>query len=160
MAYAGRIKFLGYGFYKGKKGFRMRVHKKAQLKMRKRVKELTSRRTVNSYDEWKKSIRQYVVGWTNYYRLADMGTFLKETDQWMRRRIRMVIWKKWKKTKTKYKNLRKLGINHEGAYMTANCSRGYWWIAHTVIINMALSNERLEKAGYTFFSPYYRSVSA
>lgn len=160
VAYAGRIKFLGYGFYKNKSGFQMRVHRKAQAKMRKRVKELTSRRKVNSYEEWKKSIRQYVVGWTNYYKLADMGNFLKGTDQWMRRRIRMVIWKKWKKPKTRYKHLRKLGISHKGAYMTANCFRGYWWVAQTVVINTALSNERLEKAGYTFFSTYYRSVCA
>ena len=128
--------------------------------MRKKVKELTSRSKVNSFSEWKKSIRRYVVGWTNYYKLADMGNFLKETDQWMRRRIRMVIWKKWKKPKTKYKNLRKLGISHESAYMTANTSRGYWWVAKTVVMNTALSNERLEKAGYAFFSPYYRSVCA
>ena len=77
-------------------GFRMRVHKKAQLKMRKRVRELTGRRKVNSYTEWRKSIRQYVIGWMNYYKLADMGSFLKRTDEWMRRRIRMVFWKKWK----------------------------------------------------------------
>lgn len=160
VAYASRIKYLGYGFYKSKTGFRMRVHQKSQSKMRKRVKELTSRNKVNSYGEWKKTIRQYVAGWTNYYKLADMGNFLKETDQWMRRRIRMVIWKKWKKPKTKYKNLRNLGISHANAYMTANTSRGYWWVAKTVVINTALSNERLEKAGYAFFLPYYRSVCA
>ena len=160
VAYAGKIKFLGYGFYKARNGFRMRVHKKVQRKMCKRVKELTSRRKVNNYDKWKKDIRQYVVGWTNYYKLADMGNFLKETDQWMRRRIRMVFWKKWKKPKTRYKNLRKLGINHENAYMTANTRRGYWWVAKTVVINTALSNERLEKAGFKFFHPCYRSVAA
>lgn len=55
VAYAGRIKFLGYGFYKGRDGFRMRVHKKPQLKMRKRVRDLTSRRTVNDYAGWKKA---------------------------------------------------------------------------------------------------------
>ena len=160
VAYASRIKFLGYGFYKNRDGFRMRVHKKAQLKMRKRVRELTSRRKVNSYTEWRKSIRQYVVGWTNYYKLADMGNFLKRTDEWMRRRIRMVFWKKWKRVRTRYKNLRKLGVNHENAYMTANTRRGYWWVAKTVVINTALSNERLERDGFKFFSSYYRSVCA
>ena len=160
VAYASRIKFLGYGFYKNKDGFRMRVHKKAQLKMRKRARELTSRRKVNSYTEWRKSIRQYVVGWTNYYKLADMGNFLQSTDKWMRRRIRMVFWKKWKRVKTRYKNLRKLGISHENAYMTANSRRGYWWVAKTVVMNTALSNERLERDGFKFFSSYYRSVCA
>lgn len=55
MAYASKIKFLGYGFYKSREGFGLRVHRKAQEKMRNRVKELTSRRTVNDYEGWKKT---------------------------------------------------------------------------------------------------------
>lgn len=160
VAYAGQIKFLGYGFYKNTSGFRMRVHRKSQLRMRKRVKELTSRRTVNDYEGWKRSLKQFVTGWTNYYKLADMGNFLKEVDQWMRRRIRMVFWKKWKRVRARYRNLRKLGLQHELAYMTANTRRGYWFTAGTVALNMALSNEKLEKAGFLSFTSYYRSVAA
>lgn len=86
VAYAGKIKFLGYGFYKRQKGFRMRVHKKAQAKMRTRIKELTSRSHVNDYEEWKLKLKQFITGWVNYYKLADMKSLLQSTDEWMRRR--------------------------------------------------------------------------
>lgn len=61
-AHAGKIKFLGYGFYKSQKGFRFRVHKKAQARMRKRVKELTSKRYVNDDEAWKKTLKQCITG--------------------------------------------------------------------------------------------------
>lgn len=159
VAYAGKIKFLGYGFYKSQKGFRLRVHKKSQMKMRTRIKELTSRSRVNSYEMWKQTLKRFVVGWVNYFKLADMKKLLESTDEWMRRRIRMVFWKKWKRVRTRYRNLRKLGINHNGAYITACCCRrGYWFIASTLIMQTALSNTRLEKAGFISFRSYCKSA--
>ena len=158
VAWAGRIKFLGYGYYKSRKGFGLRVHQKSQAKMRKRVKELTSRRRVNDYEEWRKKLKRFVVGWVNYYRLADMKTLLESTDEWMRRRIRMVFWKKWKRVRTRYRNLRKLGISERNAGILANTRKGYWRTASSPILNMALSNERLAKQ-FQFFSPYYKSVA-
>ena len=160
VAYAGKIKFLGYGFYKNQKGFGLRVHQKAQQKMRKRVKELTSRRTVNDYERWKRELKRYVVGWVNYFKLADMKQLLTDTDEWMRRRIRMVFWKKWKRGRTRYKNLRKLGLNHNDAYMTANNRMGYWATVNTRTVKIALSNQRLEKAGFQLFLSYYKSVAS
>lgn len=155
VAYAGKIKFLGYGFYKGAKGFGMRVHEKSKAKMKAKVKELTSRSKVNSYEEWKTALKQFVVGWVNYYKLASMTKYLKDIDKWMRRRIRMVFWKKWKRVRTRYKNLRKLGIDHNHSWMTACCRRGYWYVAGGSVMETALSNQRLEKAGFQFFSSYY-----
>ena len=160
VAYAGKTKLLGYGFYKGRKGFGLRVHQKAQLKMRKRVKELTSRRTVNDYEGWKQVLKRFVVGWVNYFKLADMRGLLENTDKWMRRRIRMVFWKKWKRIRTKYKNLRKLGVSERNAGILANSRKGYWRIASSPILDAALSCERLSKAGFTMFLPYYKSVTA
>ena len=158
VAYAGKIKFLGYGFYKGQKGFGLRVHQKSQQKMRKRVKELTSRRTVNDYEQWKENLKRYVVGWVNYFKLADMRNLLASTDEWMRRRIRMVFWKKWKRVRTRYRNLRKLGLSHNDAYMTASNRKGYWAVANTRTVKTALSTQRIEKAGFQMFSTYYKSV--
>ncbi len=160
VAYAEKTKFLGYGFYKGRKGFGLRVHQKAQLKMRKRVKELTSRRTVNDYEGWKQVLKRFVVGWVNYFKLADMRGLLENTDKWMRRRIRMVFWKKWKRIRTKYKNLRKLGVSERNAGILANSRKGYWRSASSPILDAALSCERLSKAGFTMFLPYYKSVTA
>lgn len=160
VAYAGKIKFLGYGFYKSRKGFSLRVHQKSQRKMRQRVKELTSRRYVNDYEGWKRRLKRFVVGWVNYYRLADMKTLLEGTDEWMRRRIRMVFWKKWKRVRTRYRNLRKLGTSTRNAGILANTRKGYWRTASSPILNAALSNERLVKAGFQMFLPYYKSVVA
>lgn len=160
VSYAGKIKFLGYGFYKSQKGFGLRVHEKTKRKMIARVRELTSRRTVNDYEEWKKSLKRFIVGWVNYYKLADMRKLLKSTDEWMRRRIRMVFWKKWKRVRTKYRNLRKLGVSHDNALMTASCRRGYWFAANTFVMKEALSNTRLERAGFVSLGGYYKSVAA
>ena len=160
VAYATRIKFLGYGFYKFGDGFKLRVHKKSQDKMRKKVKELTSRRYVNSYEVWKRELKQFIMGWVNYYKLADMKKLLMSTDKWMRRRIRMVFWKKWKRVRTRYRNLGKLGIDHNVAHMAANRRRAYWFMASNPAIEKALSNKRLEKAGFLSFWSYCKSVSA
>jgi len=160
VAYAGRIKFLGYGFYKGRKGFRPRVHAKAKAKMKAKVKALTSRRYVPSYEEWKKKLKRFVVGWTNYYKLADMDSWLKSIDEWMRRRIRAVFWKRWKRVRTRWRNLEKLGTSHSNAGILANSRKGHWRIASSPILQAALSNQRLEKAGFQFFESYYKSVTA
>ena len=161
VAYAGKIKFLGYGFYKGKKGFSLRVHAKSKAKMKARVRELTSRRTVNDYEKWKVDLKRYVVGWVNYYKLADMGAYLQSVDERMRKRIRMVFWKKWKRVRARWRNLLKLGISNRNAGILANSRKGYWRIASSPILQTALSNERLEKAGFQFFYSYYRkSVAA
>ena len=161
VAYAGKIKFLGYGFYKGRRGFSLRVYAKSKAKMKARVRELTSRRTVNDYEKWKVDLKRYVVGWVNYYKLADMGKYLQSIDEWMRRRIRMVFWKKWKRVRTRWRNLLKLGISNRNAGILANSRKGYWRIASSPILQTALSNQRLEKAEFQFFYSYYRkSVAA
>ncbi|MCQ2432540.1 MAG: group II intron reverse transcriptase/maturase, partial [Clostridia bacterium] len=155
VAYAGKIKFLGYGFYKNAKGFCLRVHEKSKAKMKAKVKELTSRRNVNSYEEWKEALTRFVIGWVNYYKLASMKEYLKDIDEWMRRRIRMVFWKKWKRVRTRWRNLHKLGISNHSAGILACSRKGYWRIADSPIMKTALSNQRLEKAGFQYFSSYY-----
>lgn len=158
VAYAGSVKFLGYGFYKAKEGFRPTVHKKSKEKLKAKVRELTQRRNVISYDGWKQRLAWLIRGWVNYYKLADMRGWLEEIDGWMRRRIRMVIWKKWKRVRTRWKNLEKLGINHEEAGQMACSRKGYWRLSETPAIHRAISNDRLRKAGYMFFSEYYASA--
>ncbi len=160
VAYAGKIKFLGYGFYKNQKGYQPRVHEKSKEKMKAKVKRLTGRRYVPDYQGWKQELKQFITGWVNYYRLANMGSWLKQIDEWMRRRIRMVFWKRWKRVKTRYHNLEKLGISHSNAGILANSRKGYWRRARSPILNVALSNERLEKDGFQYFFSYYKTVTA
>ena len=82
------------------------------------------------------------------YQLANMKRLLLETDEWLRRRIRMCIWKAWKKVKTKVANLIRCGINKYKAYEWGNTRKGYWRIADSYILYRAITNEYLCRAGY------------
>lgn len=158
VAYIGRIKFLGYGFYPAKGEMKLRVHGKSIAKMKKKIREITSRRQGISYEELKLNLKQYVVGWVNYFKLANMKILLKDIDQWLRRRLRMFIWKRWKKVKTRYKRLKQLGYNHSNAIKYANTRKGYWQVAGSQILSCSITDNRLRKQGYQFFSDYYKTV--
>ena len=88
------------------------------------------------------------MGWIGYYHLATMKRFLLETDEWLRRRIRMCIWKAWKKPKTKVANLIRCGIDKYKSYEWGNTRKGYWRISGSYILHRAISNESLRKVGY------------
>lgn len=160
VAYIGKVKFLGYGFYPSKDGIKLRVHPKSIAKMKGRVKEITSRNNGLSYEVVKLKLKQFIYGWINYFKLADMKSLLKRTDEWLRRRLRMYIWKRWKRIRTRYSMLKKLGLNHSNAIKYANTRKGYWHIANSQILACTITNNRLRKSGYTFFADYYKSVKA
>jgi len=157
-AYISKIKFLGYSFYVTKGEGRLRVHPKSIAKMMERIRTLTSRSNGWGYARRKEALRQYITGWVNYFKLADMRKLLERVDTWYRRRLRMVIWKQWKRIRTRGRNLMKLGINKHKAWEWANTRKGYWHIANSYILSRTVTNERLRLAGYVFFSDYYRSV--
>ena len=156
--YIGKVKFLGFSFYVYKGEARIRIHPKSVNKMKNRIKELTGRSKGYSNEERIIKIKQYITGWINYFKLADMIKLLKEIDNWMRRRIRMVYWKQWKKVRTRYKNLKKLGLNHESALKYANTRKGYWRISNSPVLSTTLRNEVLKEKGIIFFFEYYRQV--
>lgn len=160
VSYIGKIKFLGYGFYPSKIGIKARVHSKSVAKMRNRIREITARNNALGYENLKKKLKEYVTGWINYFKLADMKKMLTTTDQWLRRRIRMYIWKQWKKVKTRYTMLRKLGLNYNDARKYSCTRKGYWRIAKSQIVNCTITDKRLRNAGYTFFLDYYQTVRA
>lgn len=158
VAYIGRIKFLGYGFYPSKGGVKLRVHSKSIVKMKNKVRDITSRNNGISFEALKLKLKQYVVGWVNYFKLANMKTLLQRTDKWLRRRLRMFIWKRWKRTKTRYRRLKQLGYNHSNAIKYANTRKGYWHVAGSQILCCSITDDRLRKQGYRFFSDYYKTV--
>lgn len=159
VAYIGHIKFLGYGFYPARGGIKLRIHSKSIAKMKDKVREITSRSNGISYEVLKLKLKQYVIGWVNYFKLADRKNLLNKTDEWLRRRLRMFIWKRWKKTKTRYKMLRRLGYNHANAIKYANTRKGYWHIAGSQILGCSITDNRLRESGYLFFSDYSKTVS-
>ena len=158
-AFVSKIKFLGYSFYVNKGEGRLRVHPKSIAKMKERVRTLTSRSNGWGYARRKEALRQYITGWVNYFKLAEMKMLLLRVDEWYRRRLRMMIWKQWKRIRTRVRNLMKLGIERYMALQWANTRKGYWHTANSRILHCSITSDRLRTAGYIFFSDYYRLVN-
>ena len=148
VSYVRGVKYLGYSFYVQNGRCQLMVHPKTKAKMKSRLKELTRRSNGWGYAKRKQKLTEYVHGWVGYYHHANMKRFLEETDEWLRRRIRMCIWKAWKKPRTKVANLIKCGIGKHQAYMWSNTRQGYWRIADSPILHTAISNANLKKQGY------------
>jgi group II intron reverse transcriptase/maturase len=153
--YVGKVKFLGLSFYKYKGKARVRIHPKSVAKMKIKIKQLTSRSNGWSNEGRIEKLKQNIRGWINYFKIADIKTLLKDIDEWMRRRIRMVYWKQWKRIRTKFDMLKRLGIDEQKSWEFANTRKGYWRTANSPILKRSLTNERLKKKGYLFFSDYY-----
>jgi group II intron reverse transcriptase/maturase len=156
--YAYKVKFLGFTFYKRNGEVRVRIHPKSIAKMKSRIKELTARSNGWGNERRAIELRQYIIGWINYFKLADIKTLLNRADEWMRRRIRMIYWKQWKKVKTRFSELKRLGIDKNKAWEYANTRKGYWRISKSPILSKSLDNQTLASRGYLFFSDYYRKV--
>lgn len=153
-----KVKFLGYSFYRIEGEGRLRIHPKSVSKLKAKLKELTSRSNGWGASRRKEVLRQYIIGWVHYFKLADMKSLLTRIDEWFRRRLRMVIWKQWKRIKTKLRNLIKLGVKKSKAWEWANTRKGYWRIAGSFILHTTISTKRLREAGYIFLSDYYQNV--
>ncbi len=158
VVYYNRIKFLGYSFYKTKGVVRYRIHPKSTVRLRSKLRLLTSRSNGWGNEKRKGKLSSFIKGWINYYKYADILSLMKEIDEWYRRRLRMVIWKQWKKLRTKGRNLIKLGINKYKAWEYANTRKSYWRTSKSPILHRSVTNERLKQAGYIFFSDYYKRV--
>ena len=158
VVYFNQIKFLGYSFYQSKGIVRFRIHRKSIDKMKSKLRLLTSRSNGWGDAKRKRELSLFIKGWINYYKYADMQNLLKKIDEWYRRRLRMVIWKQWKKVKTKWRNLFKLGINKHKAWEFANTRKSYWRISNSPILATSITNERLKRSGYIFMSDYYKQV--
>ena len=152
------FKFPGFTLGKNGKGIYVRVHGKSWKKMKSKLKDLSSRRSVQSIRPSLEKIKVYMRGWLNYYGVADMKNRIEGLNQWLYHRIRMCIWKQWKKPKTKVKNLLKMGVPKELAWKAGNSRRGYWFTTQTVAVNMAMTKERLINSGYYDLATAYQSV--
>ena len=160
VARPNQFKYLGFGFYKkiGQKVWRPKPHIKSVQKFKFKLKEILCRSWSISLDSRLLKLKQLIYGWVNYFRIADMKYLLKSIDENIRRKLRVVIWKQWKRIGKRYSSLRKLGISHRDAYVTANSRRGYYHIAHTRVLEKAISKERLNKRGLVNSPDHYIKV--
>jgi group II intron reverse transcriptase/maturase len=152
------VRYLGYGFYKTKGEWRLRVHPKSIVKLKDKVRTVTARSNGWSNDYRRYRLKRLVYGWVNYFKLADMQALLERIDEWCRRRIRAMYWKQWKKVRTKVKALVKLGIAKDQAWQWANSRKAYWRIAGSWVLTRALGNEKLKELGWVTFLDRYEQV--
>lgn len=148
VSYVRGVKFLGYSLNVVKGQCLLTVHPKSKNKMKSKLKELTSRSNGWGYELRKQKLTDYIRGWIAYFHLAQIKRFCTETDEWLRRRIRMCIWKSWKNVKTRVANLKKCGALDWQAYQWGNTRLGYWRVANSRLLTSAMSNDRLRRAGY------------
>ena len=158
VAHISRVKYLGYSFYRYKGKCRFRVHPKSVTKMKNKIRELTDRR--NGWGNEYRALRltQFIRGWVNYFDMADMKRLLQDSDEWLRHRIRAIYWKQWKKVKTKFKELKKLGVEKEKAWICANMRNGNWYCSGYFVLQTAFNNKKLRELGYPTFTEFYLKI--
>ena len=158
VAHISKVKYLGYSFYRYKGTCRFRVHPKSVIKMKNKIRELTDRHNGwgNEYRALK--LTQFIRGWVNYFGMADMKRLLQSNDEWLRHRIRAIYWKQWKKVKTKFKELKKLGVEEERAWICANMRNGNWFCSKYITLQGAFNNKKLRELGYPTFTEFYLKI--
>ena len=152
------FKFLGFAMGRGKDGYFIRAHAKSLKKAKQKLKELTSRSQGRNVRAVMKKVQIYMTGWLAYFGIARMKNTIAEWNGWLRRRIRMYIWKQWKKPKTRAQNLIKLGMEPWKAYRNGNTRKGYWAVAGSGILNTTITDKRLAQAGYFDILAKYESL--
>ena len=152
-------KFLGYTFYFDKEGkCQLLLHAKTIAKLKAKLRELTGRSNGMGYKQRKEALKLFIRGWVEYYKLARMKKTLETIDAWLRRRIRMCIWKSWKNPRTRIANLIKCGVPKWQA-QRHGWVKGYWRAAGMWDCTRAMNNRNLYRAGYRCLKDYYVPVS-
>jgi len=152
-------KFLGFRLYTRKDGTKgVSIHPKSLQRFKSKVKKITKRNRGKSFDAIVSELKEYTDGWMQYYGVADMKMLMRDLNQWIRRRLRMYIWKQWKKVKTRFQNLKKLGATKRQAWEWANTRKSYWHTARSWILATTITNVRLELRGYANILTKYEAV--
>jgi group II intron reverse transcriptase/maturase len=160
VAWAGKRTFLGFSFYHRRGEWRIGVDRKAPKRAKQRLRKLTARKWGVSMEQRIHAINRFTRGWTAYFALADGERPFRDLDEWLRRRLRQVRWKEWKRPKTKRRNLRALGIPEQKAREWAGSQKGYWRIAGSAPLQRALPNAYWASLGLAGFTDRYRRLRA
>ena len=132
-----RLTFLGYGFMAGDQA-RLRVPKDIQRRFRMKAKLLFRRgRGMNLHRFILKYLNPFLRGWINYYKHSKVKSMGEELDSWIRRRLRLIIWRQWKKPRTRFKRFTSMGMDYDHAMQCAYNGRGAWWNSGAKHMNFA-----------------------
>ena len=149
-----KLKYLGFGFWKDAEGWKARPHKDSIKRFERKLKQLTKRSWSVSMDYRIEKLNQVIRGWINYFRIGSMKTALTRIDEHLRTRMRIVIWKQWKKSPKRYWGLRRLGAPEWMAKQSAGFGDHYQAVAKTTGLHL-ISKEILAKRGLLSCIDYY-----
>jgi group II intron reverse transcriptase/maturase len=148
-------KFLGYSFWVAKgREVKRRVAPKALDGFKERIRQITSRNGGRSLPKMVEELRAYLLGWKNYFRLADTPGVFRDLDQWIARRLRMVQLKQWKNPPTVFRELRRRGVPERIARAAAAWGRRWWGLAKHGALNTALPRKLFEEMGVPRLAPH------
>jgi RNA-directed DNA polymerase len=139
-------KFLGFSFTSNREPKR-RIAPKAVLRFKEKVRELTRRTRGVSVEKMAEELGRYLRGWIGYFGQNQTPSVLENLEKWVRRRLRSVIWKQWKRGKVRFAELRKRGVGKDLAAQTAGSAHGPWRLAESPALHFALPNVYFDSLG-------------
>jgi RNA-directed DNA polymerase len=144
-------KFLSFSFTWGKRP-RRRIAPQAIARFKARVRELTGRTAGRSLEQMIGKLSLYLKGWRGYFGFCETPSVLRKLDEWIRRRLRAVVWTQWKHGPVRFDELRRRGVGRELALMTAGNPRGPWRLANSEVLAKALSRAFFASLGLIFLA--------
>lgn len=126
---------------------KLRVAPGVQKRFRQSIKELLRKGRGRSLGAVIQQLQPKLRGWMSYFRLAEVKSTFESLDMWLRRRLRLLLWRQWKKPRTRFKRLVSLGIDQERAKRSVGNGRGPWWNAGASHLNQAVPTKRLRSLG-------------
>jgi RNA-directed DNA polymerase len=130
-------KFLSFSFSNNKEPKR-RIAPKAVLRCKQKIRELTRRTRGISLEQMTKELTAYLRGWKSYFGFCQTPSLLQQLDQWIRHRLRSMIWKQWKRGTARFQQLRNRGVSRNLAATTAGSPHGPWRVANSPALAIAL----------------------
>ncbi len=139
-------KFLGFSFTAGEEPKR-RIAPKAILRFKARIRELTRRTRGVSIERMAQELARYIRGWLGYFGKCQTPSVLRKLDEWVRHRLRSVIWKQWKRDSVRFAELRRRGVGKDLAAKAAGSAHGPWRLANSPALSIALPNAYFDSLG-------------
>jgi group II intron reverse transcriptase/maturase len=157
VARAGQRKFLGFSFFRRKGEVLIRIADQALQRLREKLRELTRRTRSGRLEDIIQQLNEHLRGWMGYFRLADTPSVFAGLDQWLRRRLRQLLWKRWKRGTTRWRELVSLGVPRSLAALGAT-GNSPWRMAATPVVHMALSTTFWQARGLCPLTEYYHQL--
>jgi hypothetical protein len=154
---ATKAKFLGFSFFKHKGELFVRIARRTKERFTEKIRSLTRRTRTGKLEDIVQDVNRYTCGWIGYYRLAETPSVYEKLDEWTRRRLRQLLWKRWKHGTTRYRELVRLGVPNERAALGA-IGTSPWRMAHSPVVHEALSNAFWRSSGLEGLVPRYNQL--